>query len=76
MDGDIFTGAQASKTVFEQHSGRYKILHLAMHGHLDDENPLYSKLIFSQVQDSADGKNNLNAIEIFNLESFRRDWSF
>jgi CHAT domain-containing protein/tetratricopeptide (TPR) repeat protein len=68
MDGDIFTGAQASKTVFEQHSGRYKILHLAMHGHLDDENPLYSKLIFSQVQDSADGKNNLNAIEIFNLD--------
>jgi CHAT domain-containing protein len=65
--GDAFLDEQANEKHFKQNAGDYQILHLAMHGILDDQNSLYSKLLFSQSDDSLeDGR--LHAAEIFNLE--------
>lgn len=37
----------ATETVFKEKAGEYGILHLATHGHINTNNPLYSKLAFS-----------------------------
>jgi len=63
----VFTDKQASEKKFKQHCEGYDILHLAMHTIIDDENPMYSKMVFTQIDDSLeDGL--LNTYEIFNLK--------
>ena len=52
MDGAIFSGEEATKSSFQEIASKYQILHLAMHAITEDENPEYSKLIFSAGQDS------------------------
>lgn len=39
-----YTGKGANETLFKREAGKYKILHFATHGKLDDKNPLYSAL--------------------------------
>ena len=58
LKGKAFLANQATKTQFQEHADQFQILHLSMHGILDDENPLYSKLIFA---DSA-----LHAADLYN----------
>ncbi len=64
--GTIFLNDDATKFAFLQNAGNHGILHLAMHGAIDDKNPLNSALIFSK-KDSADN-NILNGYEIYNLQ--------
>jgi len=67
MDGDTFLKDQATEHTFKQQAEDYDILHLAMHTLIDDKNPLYSKMAFTQLPDSSeDGF--LNTFEIFNLK--------
>ena len=66
FDGKIFIDDFASETNFKKNAQKYDILHLAMHTILDDENPMYSKLVFTQIEDSLnDGL--LNTHEIYNM---------
>ena len=66
FDGMTFTGSQATESSFKRHGGEFQILHLAMHAIIDEENPLQSKLIFTQDQDTLeDGF--LNAYELYNM---------
>ena len=66
IPGDIFLGLQATESNFKDTASYYDILHLAMHTVIDNNNPLYSKLIFTLNQDSSqDGL--LNTYEIFTL---------
>lgn len=66
LNGDVFLDALATESNFKANTEDYAILHLAMHALLDDENPMYSKLIFSDVGDStSDGL--LTAAELYNL---------
>lgn len=63
---DIYTGKEASETVFRRVAGKYDLLHLAMHTVVDNNNPMFSKLIFTDTTDSInDGL--LNTFEIFGL---------
>ncbi|MBN2614049.1 MAG: CHAT domain-containing protein, partial [Bacteroidales bacterium] len=56
----------ATEPRFKASSSDYDILHLAMHTIIDDDNPMFSKLVFSHGSDTAeDGF--LNTYEIFNL---------
>jgi len=64
-DGDLFKGKSATKQQFLDKAGKYQVLHLAMHAHIDDQNPLYSKLVFQQ-QDS-DEKTMLETYELYGL---------
>ncbi|GAA4275503.1 CHAT domain-containing protein [Aquimarina mytili] len=52
IDGAYFYGKNAIEENFKQNAHQYALLHLALHGELDNENPENSKLYFTQVQDS------------------------
>lgn len=61
-------GEKATETSFKKIAVDFKVLHLAMHTIINNENPLYSKLIFfkSGVDSTEDGM--LNASELINME--------
>ncbi|WP_320020271.1 CHAT domain-containing tetratricopeptide repeat protein [Labilibaculum manganireducens] len=66
IHGDLFIDDMATEANFKANSGEYDVLHLAMHTIIDDENPMYSKLVFTQNSDSLqDGL--LNTHEIYNM---------
>ena len=67
ITGDVYFGEKATEKNFIAFAGNYDILHLAMHTVIDNNNPLYSKLIFSSDSDSGfDGY--LNTNEVFGLD--------
>ncbi|HMM12541.1 MAG TPA: CHAT domain-containing protein, partial [Bacteroidales bacterium] len=49
--GVLLAGSKATKKAFIETAPKFGLIHLAMHTLLDDENPLYSRLIF-QAQDT------------------------
>lgn len=52
----VLTGSQATETAFRQLVGDYRIVHLATHGVVDDESPLYSALVLATApNDPNDG---------------------
>jgi CHAT domain-containing protein len=64
--GKLWIDEEATEKNFKQNAPDYKILHLAMHTLIDDLNPMFSKLVFTQDKDSIeDGL--LNTFEIYNL---------
>ncbi|MFW5820217.1 MAG: CHAT domain-containing protein, partial [Bacteroidota bacterium] len=67
MNADVYEDFAATESNFKQKASNYKVLHLAMHTILDDKNPLYSKLAFTQMVDSLeDGF--LHTYEIYNMQ--------
>lgn len=46
MEGNLLQGTAANKARFKKMGENYQILHLAMHGLINDENPAYSRLVF------------------------------
>lgn len=65
-NGDAWVNQSATKANFLSHFAEYRILHLAMHGLLNPENPMQSALVFSKDGDSGDFK--LHLAEIFGLQ--------
>ena len=66
-DCDILSGEAATEENFKKNACSYGILHLAMHTVIDNENPLYSKLVFTPGADKKeDGL--LNAYELYNMD--------
>lgn len=64
--GRVFANDLASEENFKANSSDYDVLHFAMHTLLDDEDPMHSKMVFTQGLDSIeDGF--LNTYEIYNL---------
>ena len=61
----IYTGADAREDRFKQEASRFKVLHLATHGILDDASPMYSQIVLAKSDDSEDGL--LEAWEIMKL---------
>lgn len=59
--GDLYEGDSITKEVFKQNAPDYRILHLAMHAFTDDNNPMYSGMIFSQEEV-------LYAYELYNID--------
>lgn len=47
VHGDSYLGEFATRENFLKHNRDYKILHLATHAQIDNNNPLYNKLIFA-----------------------------
>ena len=45
--GDLFVGSEATKEKFWETADRYRLLHLAMHGIAEQEDPAFSRLIFA-----------------------------
>jgi Uncharacterized protein conserved in bacteria len=45
--GEIFSSNTASEENFKKRAAHYGILHLAMHALIEDEDPMYSRLVFT-----------------------------
>ncbi|WP_025742735.1 CHAT domain-containing protein [Aquimarina pacifica] len=52
IEGQYFFGNQATETNFKKNASKYNILHLALHGEVDNENPQNSKLFFTETKDT------------------------
>ena len=67
IDGDKYLDMEASEKKFKEVAHTYDILHLAMHTIINDQNPMYSKMAFTQTEDSTeDGF--LNTYELYNMK--------
>lgn len=65
--GTVFEGSAASEKTFKTEASKYNILHLSAHTIIDNDNPMYSKLVFSPVSGTKeDGL--LNTYELFNMK--------
>lgn len=65
LHGKIFIKDRATEKNFRKYAKNTKIIHLAMHTILNEQNPLFSKLVF-QTDSSFDGF--LNTYELYNLK--------
>lgn len=52
IDGQYYFGADADEANFKKNANHYKILHLALHGEVDNERPENSKLYFTKSSDT------------------------
>jgi CHAT domain-containing protein len=64
--GTLYINNEARESVFKSESGKYDIIHLAMHTVLNDRFPMHSKMIFYLGNDSIDD-DLLNTYEIYGI---------
>jgi len=64
--GILYENSDAKESVFKKESGKYDIIHLAMHTLLNDREPMHSTLIFSQDNDFPDD-GYLKTFEIYGI---------
>ncbi|WP_035095286.1 CHAT domain-containing protein [Aquimarina megaterium] len=67
IDGQYYYGSQAIEANFKKNAGRYAILHLALHGDVDNERPENSRLYFTKSKDTIED-NLLYSHELFALD--------
>lgn len=63
-----FFGIEATESNFKSVCSDFRVLHLAMHAIVDQENPLLSKLIFTNSDSTSTEDGFLYAREIYNLD--------
>ncbi|MEO9853796.1 MAG: CHAT domain-containing tetratricopeptide repeat protein [Reichenbachiella sp.] len=66
VDGEYYYGNLADKVNFKKNAKDYSILHLALHGTLNEDYPMNSKLQFTSNKDSIDN-GALYAYELYNM---------
>lgn len=66
LDGVYYFGDAAKESNFKANASSYAILHLALHGEVNDEKPENSRLFFTQAKDSIED-NNLFTHELYAL---------
>lgn len=67
IDGQYYFGAEAVEKNFKKNANAYSILHLALHGEVDNERPENSKLYFTKSTDTIED-NMLYSHELFALD--------
>lgn len=68
LGGGSSVFSPATKKDFLLHAGEYKVLHLAMHSLVNDQNPMLSELVFSDGPSDSVRDNRLTAIELYNMQ--------
>ncbi len=63
----VLVGPNARKSAFRQEASKYKIIHLATHGILDDTSPMYSRLIMARAENDPTDDGLLEAREVMQL---------
>ncbi len=63
----VLKGQEATERNFRQLSPDYSIVHIASHGLVDQEDPMYSKLVFSPYGKDSINDGFLNSHEVLNL---------
>jgi CHAT domain-containing protein len=64
--GKILSKGSATEQHFKEIAGKYDILHLAAHGLVNNNYPMFSKLVFTGDKDSTN-EGYLNTYEIYNM---------
>jgi CHAT domain-containing protein/tetratricopeptide (TPR) repeat protein len=64
----VYTGVEAREDRFKAEAGRYRILHLAAHGVLNDASPMYSHIVLSRGATDAAEDGLLETWELMNLD--------
>ena len=64
----VYTGAEAREGTIKAEMGKYRALHFATHGILDNKNPMYSQLLLSPSGDNDSDDGLLEAWEIAKLD--------
>ncbi len=67
IDGQYYFGSEAIEANFKKNANQYNILHLALHGEIDNERPENSKLYFTKSKDTIED-NLLYSHELFALD--------
>ncbi|MCH2044746.1 MAG: CHAT domain-containing protein, partial [Saprospiraceae bacterium] len=67
FQGDFFFDKSASERLFKEKAAQYSVLHLAMHGLLNTQQPILSSMAFSEDSDSLEN-NFLQAHEISKMK--------
>ncbi len=66
IGGKLYAGNDARESLFKSEAGKYDIIHLAMHTVINDNEPMHSKMIFTQIPDNEeDGL--LNTWEVYGI---------
>jgi CHAT domain-containing protein len=65
-NGTLYENEDAKETVYKNESGKYDIIHLAMHTILNDKDPMNSTLIFSSDNDSTEDRY-LKTYEVYSI---------
>lgn len=68
ISGEIYLRNNATEKKFKKNISNADIIHIATHTIIDDENPIYSKMIFYDDPDTLED-NFLNTYEIYSLET-------
>ena len=66
LGGKLLMNGDAKESVFKSEASNYDIIHLAMHTVLDDNDPMYSTLIFSPESSDVDDRY-LRTYEIYGI---------
>jgi CHAT domain-containing protein len=67
-DGRILVGKQAQEATFKAEAGKYRYLHLATHGYLNNAAPLLSNIVLAQPDPESKEDGFLTAREIFDMK--------
>ncbi|HET8676985.1 MAG TPA: CHAT domain-containing tetratricopeptide repeat protein, partial [Blastocatellia bacterium] len=62
----VYVGAEAREETAKSEASRYRVLHFATHGILNDASPMYSNLVLTQASAAEDGL--LEAWELMNMD--------
>ena len=68
LSGVSLTNQSAVERRFKEEANQYDIIHLAMHALVDDENPLYSRLVFTPDATDTLEDGYLHAYELYDME--------
>ncbi len=66
--GNYLYGAMANERNFKELAKNYSILHLALHGEVNDSEPNYSRLTFAKNESDTLEDNFLHAFELYNMK--------
>lgn len=67
IGGQVFIDDEATEANFKKNAGDYDILHLAMHTVIDNDDPMFTKMVFTQTEDDEED-NFLNTYELYNMK--------
>lgn len=67
MDGQAYTEAEATESRFKERAAKGQILHLASHTLINDQEPLYSRLVFSP-DESSEEDGLLHTYELYGMD--------
>lgn len=68
LPGVAYTQQAAVERRFKEEVNQYGIIHLAMHALVDDQNPMYSRLVFASDATDTLEDSYLNAYELYDME--------